>query len=135
MSTKGKHEGFMQNADATPFWRIGQPVVEESSISCVINMAGEGMGCAGGGCGGDGTGRVVPQEVRARRRVFFSGRYREQQRRTDFCVPKYGRDSFNLTTSVESGLLVDGSSGASTEEGLALGAVGCGRGWVTVTLV
>ena len=43
-------------------------------------------------------------------------------------------DSFNLTTSVESGFLVDGSSGASSEEGLALGAVGCGRGWVMVTL-
>ena len=48
---------------------------------------------------------------------------------------KYTRDSLNLTTSVESGLfLVDGSSGASSEEGLALGAVGCGRGWVMVTL-
>ena len=41
-----------------------------------------------------------------------------------FCVPKYARDSFNLTTSVESGLLVDGSSAALTEEGLALGAAG-----------
>ena len=48
----------------------------------------------------------------------------EQQCRTDFCVPKYARDSFNLTTSVESGFLVDGSSGASSEEGLAVGAVG-----------
>ena len=38
-------------------------------------------------------------------------------------------------TSVESGFLVDGSSGASSEEGLALGAVGCGRGSVMVTLV
>ena len=36
----------------------------------------------------------------------------DQQCRTDFCVPKYARDSFNLTTSVESGFLVDGSSGA-----------------------
>ena len=73
----------------------------------------------------------------ARRRVFFSGRYRwpRWQCRTDFCVPKYARDSFNLTTSVESGFLVDGPSGASTEEGLALAGVGCGRGWVMVTLV
>ena len=58
-----------------------------------------------------------------------------QQCRTDFCVPTYARDSSNLTTSGESGFLVDGSSGASTEEGLALGAVGCDRGWVMVTLV
>ena len=40
-------------------------------------------------------------------------------------VPKYARDSFNLlSTSVESGFLVDGSSGASREEGLTVGAVG-----------
>ena len=53
----------------------------------------------------------------------------DQQCCTDFCVPKYARDSLNLTTSsVESGFLVDGSSGASSEEGLALGAVGCGQG-------
>ena len=49
----------------------------------------------------------------------------EQQYRIDFCVPKNARDSFNLTTSsVESGFVVDGSSGASREEGLALGATG-----------
>ena len=48
----------------------------------------------------------------------------EQQCRTDFCVPKYARDSVNLTSSVESGFPVDGSSGASSEEGFALGAVG-----------
>ena len=33
----------------------------------------------------------------------------EQQDRIDFCVPKYARESFNLPTSVESGLLVVGS--------------------------
>ena len=48
----------------------------------------------------------------------------EQQCRTDFCVPRYARDSFNLTTSVEGGFLVDGSSGASREEGLDLGVAG-----------
>ena len=82
---------------------------------------------------------MVPQEEQdggcSSLDVVTGGRV-EQQCRADFCVPKYVRDSFNLvTTSVESGFLVDWSSGASSEEGLALGAVGCGQGWVMVTLV
>ena len=76
----------------------------------------------------DGIGRrVVPQEEQdgGCSSLDVTGGHVDQQCRTDFCVPKYARDSFNLTTSsVESGFLVDGSSGASSDEGLALGAVG-----------
>ena len=88
--------------------------------------AQEGMGCAGVGCEGDGIGRVVSQEEQdgVCSSPDVTGGRVEQQCCTDFCVPKYARDSFNLTTSVKSGFLVDGSSGASREEGLALGAVG-----------
>ena len=84
------------------------------------------MWCAGGGCGGDGVGRVVLQEEQdgGCPSLDVTGGRVDQQCRTDCCVPKYARDSLNLTTSGESGFLVDGSSGASTEEGLALGAVG-----------
>ena len=84
------------------------------------------MGCEEGGCGGDGIGRVVPQEEQdgGCSSPDVTGGRVEQQCRTDFCMPKYARDSFNLTTSVESGFLVDRSSGASSEEGLALGAAG-----------
>ena len=94
------------------------------------------MGCAGGASGGDGIGRVVPQEEQdgGCSTLDVTGGRVDQQCRTDFCVPKYARDSLNLTTSVENGFPVDGSSGASSEEGLALGDVGCGRGWVMVTL-
>ena len=61
----------------------------------------EGMGCAGGGCGGDGIGRVVPQEEQdgGCSTLDVTGGRVDQQCRTDFCVPKYARDSFNLTTS------------------------------------
>ena len=74
----------------------------------------------------DVLGRVVPQEEQdgGCSSLDVTGGRAEQQCRADFCVPKYARDSFYLTTSVESGFLVDGSSGASREEGLALGAVG-----------
>ena len=84
------------------------------------------MGCTGVGCGGDGICRVVPQEEQdgGCSSLDVTGGRVEQQCRTDVCVPKDARDSFNLTTSAESGFLVDGSSGTSSEEGLALGAVG-----------
>ena len=70
----------------------------------------EGMGCAGGGCGGDGSGRVVPQEEQdgGCSSLDVTGGRVDQQCRTDFCVPKYARDSLNLTTSVESGLYLTG---------------------------
>ena len=71
-------------------------------------------------------GRVVPQKEQdgGCSSLDINGGRVEQQCRTGVCVPKYARDSFNLTTSVDSGFLVDGSSGASSEEGLAVGAVG-----------
>ena len=72
-------------------------------------------------------GRVVPQEEQdgGFSSQDVTGDRVEQQCRTDLCVPKYARGSFNLTTSsVQSGFLVDGSSGESTEEGLVLGAAG-----------
>ena len=88
--------------------------------------AEEGTGCPGAGCGGDGIGRVVPQEEQdgGCSSMDVTGGRVDQQCRTDCCVPKYARDSFNLTTSVESGFVVDGPSGASREGGLALGAAG-----------
>ena len=55
-----------------------------------------------------------------------------QQCRTDFCAPKHARDSFNLTPSVDSGVLSDALSGAQTGESLALGGAGgreAGTGW------
>ena len=83
-------------------------------------------------CWTEGTNQATPAAFHIDK---GNARRVEQQGRTDFCVPKYARDSFNLTTWVESGFLVDGPSGASTEEGLALGAVGGRARWVTVTLV
>ena len=61
----------------------------------------EGMGCAGGGCGGDGIERVVPQEEQdgGCSSLDDTGGRVDQECRTDFCVPKYARDSFTLTTS------------------------------------
>ncbi|CAB1101373.1 unnamed protein product [Ectocarpus sp. CCAP 1310/34] len=44
----------------------------------------------------------------------------DQRCRTDFCAPKYACDSFNLTTSVESGFLFDTVSGVLRGEVLAL---------------
>ena len=99
--------------------------------------AEEGMRCAGVGCGGHGIGRVVPQEEQdgGCSSLDVTGGRVDQQRRTDVCVRKYARYSFNQTTSVESGFLVDGSSGASSQGGLArrvrsgvgYGDVGLGR--------
>ncbi|CAN0327319.1 unnamed protein product [Ectocarpus sp. 8 AP-2014] len=99
---------------------------EGLALGAAGGRAEEGRGCAGVGCGEHGIGRVVPQEEQDGGWISLdvTGGRVEQQCRTDFCVPKYARDSFNLTTSVESGFLVGGSSGASREEGLALGAVG-----------
>ena len=79
-----------------------------------------------GGRGERVIGRVVPQEARdgGCSSLDVTGARVEHQCHTDFCVPKYARERFNLTTSVESGFLVDWSSGASSEEGLALEAAG-----------
>lgn len=61
----------------------------------------------------------------------------DQQCRTDFCALKYARSSFNLTTSVESGLVFETLSGVPRGEGLALAVAGdkevgpgcCSGGW------
>ena len=89
----------------------GDGVAALARLGIVAGML-EGMGCAGGGCGEDGIRRVVPQEEQdggCSSLDVIGGRV-DQQCRTDFCVPKYAHDSLNLTTSVESGFLVDGSS-------------------------
>ena len=69
----------------------------------------------GVGCGDKGIGGVVPHEEQNGGCISLdvTGGSVEQQCRTDFCAPKHARDSFNQTTSVESGFLVDGSSEAS----------------------
>ena len=109
--------GFL--VDGSP----GASSEEGLALGAAGGRAEKGMGCAGVGCGGDGIGRVVPQEEQdgGCSPLDVTGGRVDQQCRADFCVPKYARDSFNLTTSVESGFLGDGSSGASSEEGLALG--------------
>ena len=58
----------------------------------------------------------------------------DQQCRTDFCAPKYARDSFNLTTFlVDSGFLFDALSGAQRGESFTLGGArgreDAGTGW------
>ena len=58
----------------------------------------EGKGWAGLGYRGQGIGRVVPQEEEQDggcSSLHVTGGRVEQQCRTDFCVPKYTRDSFN----------------------------------------
>ena len=89
------------------------------------------MGCAGGGCGEDGIGRVVPQEEQEGgcSSLDVTGDRVDQQCRTDFCVPKYARDSFNLTIRWKADFWSTSSGASREEEGLALGAVGCGRLW------
>ena len=73
-----------------------------------------------GGCGGEGFEWGEPQ--REQDGGCFSlgvtGSSIEQQDRKDFCAPKYARDSFYLTTSVESGFLFDTLSGAPRGKGL-----------------
>ena len=73
-----------------------------------VQRAGKlAVGAAGGRTeesGGRGErviGRVVPQEEQdgGCSTLDAAGGRVDQQCRTDFCVPKYARDSFNLTTS------------------------------------
>ena len=66
-----------------------------------LQVAEEGRGCAGFGCGGHRIGRVVPPEEQdgGFSSLDVTGGRVNQQCRTDFCVPKYASDSFNLTTS------------------------------------
>ena len=91
-----------------------------------------GTGWRGGRCEGEGgfAGGVPQREQDGGRcSLGVTGNIVDQQCRTDFCAPKYARDSFNLTITVESGFLVDVLSGASRGYGssfclIAVGLVG-----------
>ncbi|CAN0075462.1 unnamed protein product, partial [Ectocarpus sp. 12 AP-2014] len=94
-----------------------------------------GTGWYSGGFGvGNGLERGVPQieQDGGRFSLGVTGSRIEEQCRTDFCAPKYARDSFNLTTSVENGFLFDTLSEGPRGKGLALAVAGgkeVGTGW------
>ena len=79
-----------------------------------------GTACCSGGVGVEnGFERGVSQEEQHRGRfpLGVTGSSVDQQCRTDYCAPKYARDSFHLTTSVATGFLFDTFSGVPRGRG------------------
>ncbi|CAB1109156.1 unnamed protein product [Ectocarpus sp. CCAP 1310/34] len=86
-------------------------VRRERTLALAVEGGGE-VGTGGGSVGGLGEHGLewgLPQKEQDGGcfSLGVTGGSIDQQCRKDVCAPKYGCDSFNLTTSVESGFLFD----------------------------
>ncbi|CAB1099548.1 unnamed protein product [Ectocarpus sp. CCAP 1310/34] len=98
-------------------------VLRGEGLALVVAGGGKEVGTGGGSVGGLGEHGLewgLPQKEQDGGcfSLGVTGGSIDQQCRTDVCAPKYACDSFNLTTSVESGFLFDTVSGVLKGRGL-----------------